>query len=156
MLEAVENTPLSNNSSVESNASRILMWSASAEVIKENPLLGVGTGDYDDALAQQNLNLNNQGVLKERLNSHSQFLNTWVQLGFFGFAVLSMMFIVPMTGSFSIYKILILVTFFLNFLFESFLETQAGIILFCIFIMLLFSPKSFLNDASQSTSQNES
>ena len=146
MIDAIENTPLRNNHSVESNASRILMWSASAEVVKENPMFGVGTGDYDDALANKNKKFNNTGVYKERLNSHSQFLNTWVQLGFIGFGLLAMMFIVPMTGSYSIYKILILITFFLNFLFESFLETQAGIILFCLFFMLLFSPKSVFNN----------
>ena len=144
MKAAMEEIEFSNNPSIESNASRLLMWNSSVEVIRENPIFGVGTGDYDDALASQNEKRNNAGVLKLRLNSHNQFLNTWIQLGFIGFVVLTLLFIIPFAGSVNFYKSLILLTFLINFLFESFLETQAGIILFCTFMLLLFTPKNRL------------
>jgi O-antigen ligase len=79
------------------------------------------------------------GVVKEELNSHNQFLNTAVQLGILGLVVLVFIFISSYYHSErSISHVLILMVFLLNFLVESFLETQAGIVLFCTLILLIF------------------
>jgi O-antigen ligase len=142
MWVSVGNIQTKNNISVESNAARIIMWSTSIDVWKDNLFLGTGTGDYDDELANLNIKYNNQGVAKERLNSHNQFLNTGVQLGFLGFFVLLMIFVSSIFfGAKSLCFYLILLVFSINFMVESFLETQAGIILFCTLLILFFSPK---------------
>jgi hypothetical protein len=142
MWVSVGNIQTKNNISVESNAARIIMWSTSIDVWKDNLFLGTGTGDYDDELTNLNINYNNQGVAKERLNSHNQFLNTGVQLGFLGFFVLLMIFVSSIFfGAKSLWFYLILLVFSINFMVESFLETQAGIILFCTLLILFFSPK---------------
>jgi O-antigen ligase len=108
-----------------------------------NFLFGVGTGDYDDELTKMNLKYNNQGVAEERLNSHNQFLNTGVQLGVIGFFILTMIFLVSFFASDKrLWQLLILLVFFINFLVESFLETQAGIVLFCTLLLLFFSRKN--------------
>jgi O-antigen ligase len=140
MFDAVGNMQTKNNNSVESNTARIIMWNTSLDVWKENFLFGTGTGDYDDELTAKNIEYKNFGVAKERLNSHNQFLNSAVQLGLVGFLVLLMIF----TSSYffsekKMWQLLILVVFLINFLVESFLETQAGIILFCTLLLLFYT-----------------
>ena len=142
MFISVGNIQTKNNNSVESNTARVIMWNTSIDVWKDNFVFGTGTGDYDDELTSKNLNYNNQGVAKERLNSHNQFLNTAVQLGLVGFIILLAIFLSSYFFSErKLWQSLILLVFFINFLVESFLETQAGIILFCT-LLLLFYPRN--------------
>lgn len=143
MWSAIEHIQTTNNNSIESNSARIIMWNTSIDVWKDNFLFGVGTGDYDDELTNLNIKYNNQGVAKERLNSHNQFLNIAVQLGVLGLVVLLMIFYSCYYSSEKkLWQILILVVFFINLLVESFLETQAGIVLFCTLLLLFFSRNS--------------
>jgi O-antigen ligase len=143
MWSAIEHIQTTNNNSIESNSARIIMWNTSIDVWKDNFLFGVGTGDYDDELTNLNIKYNNQGVAKERLNSHNQFLNIAVQLGLLGLVVLLMIFYSCYYSSEKkLWQILILVVFFINLLVESFLETQAGIVLFCTLLLLFFSRNS--------------
>jgi O-antigen ligase len=140
MCSALENIQTKNNDSVESNQARIIMWSTSLDVWKENFVFGTGTGDYDDELTKKNLKYHNNGVASERLNSHNQFLNIAVQLGIVGLVVLLMIFISSFLNSEKqLWQLLILVVFFINLLVESFLETQAGIILFCTLLLLFYT-----------------
>jgi O-antigen ligase len=140
MWSALGNIQTKNNNSVESNTARIIVWNTSLDVWKENFLIGTGTGDYDDELTGKNLEYKNLGVAKERLNSHNQFLNSAVQLGLVGFLVLLMIFISSYFFSEKkMWQLLILVVFLINFLVESFLETQAGIILFCTLLLLFYT-----------------
>jgi O-antigen ligase len=140
MWSALGNIQTKNNNSVESNTARIIMWNTSLDVWKENFFIGTGTGDYDDELTAKNIEYKNFGVAKERLNSHNQFLNSAVQLGLVGFLVLLMIFISSYFFSEKkMWQLLILVVFLINFLVESFLETQAGIILFCTLLLLFYT-----------------
>ena len=142
--EAFENIKFENNASVESNTSRLLMWNTSLEVIKENVIIGTGTGDYDDALYSKNMSLGNTGVGEQHFNSHNQFLNTTVQLGILGLFVLLAIFVYAIRYSINnrlMSSMIIIVCFLLNFLFESFIETQAGIVLFCILLICCTSKK---------------
>ena len=140
MFNAIGNIQIKNNNSVESNTARVIMWNTSLDVWKENFLFGTGTGDYDDELTAKNLEYKNQGVAMERLNSHNQFLNSAVQLGLIGFIVLFMIFLSSYFFSErKLWQLLILVVFLINFLVESFLETQAGIILFCTLLLLFYT-----------------
>ena len=142
MWVSVGNIQTKNNTSVESNAARIIMWSTSIDLWRENFLIGTGTGDYDDELTNLNIKYNNQGVAKERLNSHNQFLNTGVQLGIIGFFILLMIFASSILhGVKKFWHYMVILVFIINFMVESFLETQAGIILFCTLLILFFSPK---------------
>ncbi len=142
--DAVEHFQSKSNPSAESNTSRLLMWNTSINVFKEFPFTGVGTGDYDDALTEKNRSYGNTGVAKHRYNSHNQFLNTMVQLGLVGFIALMMIFLTGFKKALQGKDLLLFFTltaFFLNFLFESFIETQAGIILFCLLPISLISLK---------------
>ncbi|GEM_PF-593867 len=145
---ALESFESKNNPSTESNTSRLLMWSTSIDVFKEFPFAGVGTGDYDDVLTKKNESYGNSGVAMHRYNSHNQFLNTMVQLGLLGLVVLIMLFLNGFKMAYQQKNIIGLFTlscFFLNFLFESFIESQAGIILFCLLTIAIFYLKPKTN-----------
>lgn len=126
--------------SVESNTARLLMWETATELIKENPILGVGTGDLKDQLQQRNYEKGYIGVAELNLNAHNQFLNTYLAIGLPGFLVLLLLFIISYiraSGSLSFIKRLICISLFLSLLTESFLETQAGIIPVAFLLSLL-------------------
>lgn len=126
--------------STESNISRILMWETAVELIKENPISGVGTGDIKDALKQRNIEKGYTGVAEANLNAHSQFLNTQLALGILG--SLSLLFVLisslaiknKIINNYSFEKSLIISLFIISLSVESFLEIQAGIIPFAFFI----------------------
>lgn len=129
-----------DKSSVESNAARKFTWHASLEVIKEHPILGVGTGDVKDKLTQKQIDLGYLGIAEERLNSHNQFLNTWISIGLFGVLCL-LMFTAFASLSALLKKNGLFLTFFVlisfNALFESIFEVQAGIYAFCFGLCLI-------------------
>jgi len=134
-IYALNHIKLEDNNSIESNQARLIMWNTSVKLIKDNFIYGTGTGDYNDELIKRNKRYQNLGVVSSELNSHNQFLNTFVQLGLIGFLVLSAIFYSYFRIAFKNRDLLIViigVSFLLNFLFESIIETQSGIILFCI------------------------
>ena len=134
-IYALNHIKLEDNNSIESNQARLIMWNTSVKLIKDNFIYGTGTGDYNDELIKRNKRYQNLGVVSSELNSHNQFLNTFVQLGLIGFLVLSAIFYSYFRIAFKNRDLLIViigVSFLLNFLFESIIETQSGMILFCI------------------------
>ncbi len=141
MKAAIENVQLTNNPSVESNTARILSWHGSLILIKEKGPLGCGTGDYSQDLVRKNASLGNTGIAEGALNSHNQFLTTTLQLGWLGMLILGMIFFSAWRNiRHQFFDVLLLLTYFIHFLFESYLETQAGVVLFAVFLAVFFHP----------------
>ncbi|MGD0711202.1 MAG: O-antigen ligase family protein [Bacteroidales bacterium] len=130
---------------IESSAARVLIWESSIKIIKENFLFGVGTGDVKDALINEFKIDGATGALYEKLNAHNQFLQTFIALGFWGFIILLTMFVLPFYLCIK-YKKYIYLSFliicFINFLFESMLEVQTGVMFFAFF-NILFSIEQY-------------
>ncbi|MDO7612704.1 MAG: O-antigen ligase family protein, partial [Crocinitomicaceae bacterium] len=119
-IYALNHIKLEDNNSIESNQARLIMWNTSVKLIKDNFIYGTGTGDYNDELIKRNKRYQNLGVVSSELNSHNQFLNTFVQLGLIGFLVLSAIFYSYFRIAFKNRDLLIViigVSFLLNFLF---------------------------------------
>lgn len=126
--------------SVESTTARILMWETSLDLIRENFIFGVGTGDVKDELQKLNYEKAYTGVAASNLNAHNQFFNSWVAIGVFGMASLLGVFLTLFRTKKHKYAMFIRylsVSLFLIFLTESFLEVQAGIIPFAFLISLI-------------------
>lgn len=139
MISGFENHQATSNTSVESSAARMIMWSTSMQVFSENLSIGVGTGDVRDALDRRNTELGNLGVVEHSLNSHNQYLNTGVQLGLMGLIPLILMMLTALGVAIrdhNMILVLMVLTFSMTMLFESFLETQAGLIPVTLFILL--------------------
>ncbi len=128
--------------SSDGTGSRIFVWKASVDIIKENLLLGVGTGDSRDKMLEKYLEKQMKPEYDPGLNSHNQFLNTTVSLGLIGLLLLLACFVVPFFKALRVKNILVIgfvVLVSINLLFESMFERQAGVIFYVFLNTLLCS-----------------
>jgi O-antigen ligase len=129
-----------DNKSIESSQARILVWQSAWQVIKNNPVFGVGTGDVKDALVAQYSKNNYTGIMKERLNAHNEYLQVTAALGITGLLCLLSCLVLPLYVGIQqkrfVYVLFILIML-INFLTESVLETQGGTIFYGFFNSLL-------------------
>ncbi len=138
-FRAVENTiqtAETNTSTSESNAARWLVWQTGIDIVKENAITGVGTGDIKDVLMAEYAKRNMTGAMEKKLNAHNQFLETAIGQGVVGLLVLLLVFFIPFIRAFkdnNIVWMLFLVLVGFNFLFESMLNTQLGVFFFAYF-----------------------
>ena len=115
---------------------RFEFWKAAVGIIKENILIGVGTGDLEQAFDLQYDKMKSPLFKEWRLHSHNQYLSIAVSFGIIGLVwflitLIYPMFICKKTSDY------LYVTFFLiavvSFLTEDTLETQAGVTFFAFF-----------------------
>lgn len=120
----------------ESNQIRYLVWIEAIKLVRENWLAGVGTGDIKDELLKKYEKDNLWWILEKKYNAHNQFLQTWGALGIPGILFILGGFIIAFYQSIKKRKFIyfgFLLLLILNFLVESMLETQAGVIFFAFF-----------------------
>jgi O-antigen ligase len=144
-----------NPATTESTSSRILVWNTSLELIKENILFGTSPGDADDTLIKSYHEKGYMGAEEKRLNTHNQYLQTLLSLGLPGILLLISAFLIPLLvhGKSNFILIIFLGITGFNFLFESALETQSGVIFFMFFFTLLnYTNKYNENDTLLSSS----
>lgn len=116
---------------LESNAIRLFTWKATIELIKDNFMIGTGTGDIKNELIKKYSSMNAELLVEKKLNSHNQFLQDFAKLGILNFILLISIFIYPLILSrFNTIVWITLLIFFINLLFESIFETQNGSIFF--------------------------
>ena len=66
-------------------ATRIEIWQVGFQLIKENPLLGIGLGKYQKNYEQRAVEiLEREPLEKTRLHSHNVFMETWLNAGLLG------------------------------------------------------------------------
>jgi len=125
-----------NQTQSESTAVRLLVWKAANKVISENLFFGVGTGDTKDVLLNEYKNRGMTGALEHKLNTHNAFYQVFISLGIIGFILFLANLFIPLRFSFrtskSLYLVFLLIIIF-NFLTESMLETQAGVMFYAFF-----------------------
>lgn len=133
--------PTTDENAVESTAVRMLIWKSANHIIAQNTLIGVGTGDVKDELIKEYTRLGMGGAIEHRLNAHNAYYQISIALGLPGILLLLLNLIYPLWKSiqnhYTIYTIFILIII-LNFLTESMLETQAGVV-FYVFMNIIFS-----------------
>lgn len=114
--------------------------SAAVEVLKEYPVFGVGTGGVKKVLMEKYIKYNFHISQKKELNAHNQFLQVAVSLGFVGFTIF-LAFLVSLFWLGWKKRNILLILFGLigivNFLTESMLERQVGVMFFAFFFALL-------------------
>ncbi len=128
------------NDTFNSTAIRMLIWESSAEVVKNNFILGVGTGDIKNELRNEYEKRGITNALEQNFNAHNEFLQVFVTLGVVGFLVLLLSLIFPLikavkTKSYLYLFFLLIVA--INFFSESMLETQAGVLFYAFFNSVL-------------------
>lgn len=127
-----------------STGERIMIWWYSFEITNENFISGVGTGDVKTHLLNKYEEKGMSHARQLELNAHNQYLQTMIAIGIIGLIILMLCLILPALYSLEhkhyLYLVfLILIAF--NFLFESMLETQAGVVFYAFFNAFLFAIK---------------
>lgn len=119
---------------------RIMINYASFEIIKNNPIFGVGTGDYLNALQNEYSKLNFIAGLKEKFNGHNQYLEDYVKVGLFGFMSFLLLIYSLFKYSYKAKSFMFYCAFGIAFLclFESFLDRHHGTAFLGFFIPLFY------------------
>jgi len=139
----------SKSKELDTTTSRVVIWKHTAHLIVENLLIGVGTGDVNDELQKKYSNASQNFLVTKKLNAHNQYLQTTAALGVVGFLILMVLcftFLVFAIKLKNINAIIFMLLMLINMLFESILETQAGVIFFSFFMFMLF--KNLLSNSN--------
>ncbi|MFN4233611.1 MAG: O-antigen ligase family protein [Bacteroidia bacterium] len=119
---------------------RLEFWKAAWGIIKENPLLGVGTGDVNNAFLEQYNKIKSPLDSHNRLRAHNQYLEIAVALGIIGLFIFLFCIAYPIWLNKNelnfIYASFIIIALG-SMITEDTLETQAGVTFFALFNSLL-------------------
>ncbi len=154
--EIIERADVNSKEIASSTGERILIWWYTFEITNENFLFGVGTGDVKDHLLEKYYEKEMDNAFRLELNAHNQYLQILIAMGIIGMVVLLLNLVLPALYSieqkhYLYFIFLILIGF--NFLFESMLETQAGVVFYAFFNAYLFAIKK--DPASLETGSHE-
>jgi len=139
--KSIEDHHIPDNQKTEGSVARMMVWKCSIEIIKENFIFGVGTGDVKTELIKKYEEKKIQQALKDNLNSHNQYLQTYVAIGLPGFILLLGSLLFPLLYGIkkgNILLFLFISLFAFHLLVESMLERQAGLVFYAFFNALLF------------------
>jgi O-antigen ligase len=121
-------------------AVRGVFWESTWKLIRDAPITGWGHYSAIDALQQEYLKRGFADGVKQRYNSHNQYLFTWLCYGLIGLAALSL-FLARLLRSFlqanQFMGICLVLMFILANITECMLETHKGIVFFLFFSSLL-------------------
>lgn len=138
---------------------RLAIWSCALDVIQENPLIGVGTGDYNDALHEVYQKKDFRQGMLHKFNPHNQYLHALLSIGIVGLTVFMLSLVVPAIQAFREKNILYLIFLFIiaaNMMIVDFLDVNRGVIFFGFFnSLLLFQPKGISKNASDPSPNGE-
>jgi len=124
----------------DSTTGRLEIWKFTGKLIRNNFLIGTGTGDVRDELVKLYYAHDFEYGYAKKLNAHNQFLQLWATLGLFGFLLFLAILLIPMLKFYSYSSLLFplfLIIIVLNSLTESILEVQRGVLFFSFFYSLL-------------------
>ena len=124
---------------------RFEYWKAGADILSDNYILGVGTGDTDDAFRSYYKKSSTLLTEENQHRSHNMYLTVFLTLGIVGislFIALHVQFIQLSIQKKNILALAFVVVVLLSFLIEDTLETQTGVTFYALFFGLFFSPKN--------------
>ena len=110
-------------------------------IFKEHPLLGVGTGDIENAYQQKYEEEQSEISREWRLRAHNQYLTIAVTFGIFGFCWFVFSLVYPFVIQYkraNYFYLVFMLIFMLSMLNEDTIETQAGVTFFAFFNALLW------------------
>lgn len=130
---------------------RFELWRASIEIIKKNPVIGVGTGDVPQAFKQQLMAMHSD-LSHTSLRSHNQYLSITIAFGIIGLLWFLWILLYPLKIN-QLYKdwryVAFLIIMAVSMINEDTIESQAGItyyVFFSLFLYLLSIEKETMNN----------
>lgn len=129
---------------------RVEYIKASLNIIKKNPILGVGTGDISNAFNDYYEETASKLNEENRLRSHNQYLAITVAFGIIGLLwyLFSLLYPLSEKKNRNYLYIIFLAIMLLSMLTEDTLETQIGVTLFAFFnsFLVFANDRKFTND----------
>jgi O-antigen ligase len=124
----------------KSLAMRMEAWKTTFDIIKQHPVLGTGSKNFEEEMQEQ-YSLNRTPLLLEnRIGPHNQFLESGAKYGIVSILLLLIIFIVSvMNWRGNSFLMLVTIVFLFVIQFESLLERQLGMVAFTLFYMLSFT-----------------
>jgi O-antigen ligase len=140
MIKGYEVFVRTGNPSGSSLMQRIEYFHASFNIIRQNLIFGVGTGDLESAFNNEFNRMYSALEERYRYHAHNQFLGIFVALGILGFIIFIIGLFYPAIklGGFKDYFFTIFfIIIFISMFSDDTIETQAGVTLFAFFYSLL-------------------
>jgi O-antigen ligase len=85
-------------------SNREVIWKNSINVIKQNPLFGVGTGNFPNAYKPYLETTFDRGFIGSVAHAHNEILHTVAELGVVGLFIILVLFYVPLKRGFQLIK----------------------------------------------------
>jgi hypothetical protein len=126
----------SQNPSGHSLLERLEYWKTALEIIKENPIIGVGTGDVNDQFLSKYDELKSPLTEERRLRAHNSYLTETVTFGILGlvfFISWLLDFLYQQFKLQQLFGVVFMLVAISTFLIEDTLETQMGVTFFALF-----------------------
>ena len=120
-------------------AGRVYSFKVATEVIKDNPIIGVGIGNLEAELEKRYETMFPEILDRGHILPHNQFIYTLAVFGIAGLLIFLICFYFPLFRFARLFEPLylfhyLIITF--SFLFETTLETQVGLVYSILFILL--------------------
>lgn len=120
---------------------RLIKWYCALQIVKEHPIIGVGTGDYKDELNKMYRSIEFKKGMVYGYNTHNQYLEEFIKFGTVG--GLFFLFFIGYILKDAIVKknsllFLTALTVAAFLLIESAFSRQHGVIFFCFFVPVLY------------------
>lgn len=133
---------------------RVLAWECGTKATKDHLLFGYGSGDYMPHLVEAFEQRGYKRAIEIGYNTHNEYIETVLQTGLFGLAILLFMLFAPMIAA--IYKrprslptVLIIIVISSMCLFEAMLNRQMGSqFIALVYCLLIISMRPSHSDAS--------
>lgn len=129
-----------NDPNSGSMVQRLEYWRTSVLIIRQNPVLGVGTGDLPTVFEEQYRKMNTNLATQNRLRSHNQYLSITVAFGIVGLVwfLVAMFYPGMKTHNFNNYFYVVFwIIFIISMLTEDTIESQEGVTFYVLFTALL-------------------
>lgn len=140
----------------ESTSIRRVAWGGVTEIIKENALIGVGTGDVKPELFETYKENGYTTALEKEIGPHSQYLQSFAEFGVLGLFAILLLVLYPIKMAVERRNLVLLVlgaSLIVACITESILERQAGVLFFNFFFpILLYHSKQLSSNDSIFTS----
>lgn len=119
---------------------RVLMNICSFNIISQNIIFGVGTGDYLEALVEEYKNINFKAGMHRRFNAHNQYLQEFIKHGLLGFILYIGVVFVVFKGGFKTKRHILYAAIALAILSftESVLARQHGVGFLAFYIPFMY------------------
>ena len=140
-LEEAVNSISEDKVTFTTTGARIVIWKIGLELVQKKPFFGYGTGDVKHELVEEYKKNNYSHLVEFQLNAHNQYLQMLIAIGLIGSLTFwAYLFFPVFDKRFLINSVYLgfMGLILINFLTESMLETQAGVVFYAFFNSMLY------------------